>query len=420
MSQSKRRVHELSAGSGTKTLGVGSSERSRILTINGGSSSLKFALFERTDPSARLLSGRVDRIGMENARWVMAGADGGRDEDRPVDAPDQKAAVRLLIDWLERAVGFAEIAAVGHRVVDGGSRYHQPERVTAELIGELRKIRSYDPDHMPGEIELIEAFRNRDPDLPQVACFDTAFHHDMPRVAQILPIPRRFEAAGVRRYGFHGLSYAYLMEELARVAGLEEARGRVILAHLGAGASLAAVQGGHSVDTTMGFTPASGLVMGTRTGDLDPGLVRFLSRAEGMTAVQFDSLVNHKSGLLGVSETSSDVRDLLERQNLDVRAAEAIELFCYQAKKWIGAFAAALGGLDTLVFAGGIGENAPEIRRRICTGLGFLGIAVDEGRNACSALLISTDQGPVKVRVIRTDEELMIARAAARLTARPS
>jgi acetate kinase len=420
MYQLKHRVHELSAGSGTKTLGVGSPERSRILTINGGSSSLKFALFERTDPSARLLSGRVDRIGLEDARWVMAQADGNRKEDRPVDAPDQKAAVRLLIDWLERAIGFAEIAAVGHRVVDGGSRYHQPERVTAELIGELRKISSYDPDHMPGEIELIEAFRNRDPDLPQVACFDTAFHHDMPRVAQILPIPRRFEAAGVRRYGFHGLSYAYLMEELARVAGLEEARGRVILAHLGAGASLAAVQGGHSVDTTMGFTPASGLVMGTRTGDLDPGLVRFLSRAEGMTAVQFDSLVNHKSGLLGVSETSSDVRDLLERQNVDVRAAEAIELFCYQARKWIGAFAAALGGLDTLVFAGGIGENAPEIRRRICAGLGFLGIAVDEGRNASGALLISTDQGPVKVRVIRTDEELMIARAAARLTPRPS
>jgi len=420
MSQLKHRVHELPAGSGTKTLGAGSPERSRILTINGGSSSLKFALFERTDPSARLYSGRVDRIGLENARWVMAQADGGRKEDRPVDAPDQKAAVHLLIDWLERAVGFAEIAAVGHRVVDGGRRYHQPERVTAELIGELRKIRSYDPDHMPGEIELIEAFRNRDPDLPQVACFDTAFHHDMPRVAQIVPIPRRYEAAGVRRYGFHGLSYAYLMEELARVAGLEEARGRVILAHLGAGASLAAVQGGHSVDTTMGFTPASGLVMGTRSGDLDPGLVRFLSRAEGMTADQFDSLVNHKSGLLGVSETSSDVRDLLERQNVDVRAAEAIELFCYHARKWIGAFAAALGGLDTLVFAGGIGENAPEIRRRICAGLAFLGIAVDEGRNASSALLISTDQGPVKVRVIRTDEELMIARAAARLTARPS
>ena len=273
---------------------------------------------------------------------------------------------------------------------------------------------------MPGEIELIEAFRNRDPDLPQVVCFDTAFHHDMPRVAQIVPIPRRFEAAGVRRYGFHGLSYAYLMEELARVAGPEEARGRVILAHLGAGASLAAVRDGHSIDTSMGFTPASGLVMGTRTGDLDPGLVRFLSRTEGMTADQFDSLVNHKSGLLGVSETSSDVRDLLARHNADVRAAEAIELFCYQAKKWIGAFAAALGGLDTLVFSGGIGENCAEIRRRICEGLAFLGIALDEGRNASSALLISTDQGPVKVRVIRTDEELIIAKAAARLTPRPS
>jgi acetate kinase len=242
----------------------------------------------------------------------------------------------------------------------------------------------------------------------------------MPRVAQIVPIPRRFEAAGVRRYGFHGLSYAYLMEELARVAGPEEARGRVILAHLGAGASLAAVQGGLSLDTTMGFMPTSGLVMGTRTGDLDPGLVRFLSRTEGMTADQFGSLVNHESGLLGVSETSSDVRDLLAQQDVDVRAAEAIELFCYQAKKWIGAFAAALGGMDTLVFSGGIGENAPEIRRRICEGLGFLGIALDQGRNASSALLISTEQGAVKVRVIRTDEELMIAKATADLIAQPS
>ena len=332
---------------------------SRILTINGGSSSLKFALFEQTDPSTRLVSGRVDRIGLKDARWVVANPGGGRAEDRRVDAPDQEAAVHLLIDWLERAVGFAEIAAVGHRVVHGGSRYNQPERVTAELIAELRKISPYDPDHLPGEIKLIEAFRNRDPDLSQVACFDTAFHHNMPRIAQIVPIPRRFEAAGVRRYGFHGLSYEFLMEELARVAGQEEARGRIILAHLGAGASLAAVQGGHSIDTTMGFTPASGTVMGTRTGDIDPGLVRFLSRTEAMTADQFDNLVNHESGLLGVSETSSDVRDLLTRQSVDVRAAEAIELFCYRAKQWIGAFAAALGGLNTLVFSGGIGENAP-------------------------------------------------------------
>jgi acetate kinase len=393
---------------------------SRILSINGGSSSLKFALFDRSDPPGRILTGRFDRIGSEDARWVVIEAGGGCAVDRRADVPDQGTAVRLLIDWLEDSVGFAEIAAVGHRVVHGGNCYHRPERVTPELIEGLRRISSYDPDHMPSQIELIEAFRERDPDLPQVACFDTAFHHDMPRVAQIVAIPRRYETAGVRRYGFHGLSYEYLMEELARVAGPEEARGRVILAHLGSGASLAAVRRGHPVDTTMGFTPASGLVMGTRTGDLDPGVVRFLSRAEGMTADKFDGLVNHESGLLGVSETSSDVRDLLARQDGDVRAAEAIELFCYQAKKWIGSFAAALGGVDSLVFAGGIGENAPEIRRRICDGLGFLGIAIDAGRNASGALLVSTDEGQVKVRVIRTDEELVIARAAARLTAGPS
>ena len=347
-------------------------------------------------------------------------AGGGREEDRPVDAPDQRAAVRLVIERLEHAGGFAEIAAVGHRVVHGGSRYHQPERVTAELIDELRRISSYDPDHLPGEIELIEAFRNRDPDLPQVACFDTAFHHDMPRVAQIVPIPRRFEAAGVRRYGFHGLSYAYLMEELARVAGPAEARGRVILRPPRRRGEPGGGPGGpfHRHDDGLHAGLRAG--HGDATGDIDPGLVRFLSRTEGMTADQFDSLVSHESGLLGVSETSSDVRDLLARQDADVRAAEAIELFCYRAKKGIGAFAAALGGIDTLVFAGGIGENAPEIRRRICAGLGFLGIALDEGRNASGALLISTDQGPVKVRVIRTDEELMIARAAARLTARPA
>ena len=388
---------------------------SRILTINGGSSSLKFALFARTDLSARLVSGSIERIGLENTRWMLGRPADRRDQDRRVEAPDQKAAIRLVIDWFEHAVGFEEIAAVGHRVVHGGSRYPQPDLITADLIEELRRISSYDSDHLPGDIELIQAFRERDPNLLQVACFDTAFHQDMPRIAQIVPIPRRFEAIGVRRFGFHGLSYAYLMEELARVGGPEEVQGRIILAHLGSGASLAAVPDGHSIDTTMGFTPASGLVMGTRTGDIDPGLVRFLSQSEGITADQFDTLVNHKSGLLGVSENSSDVRDLLALQKVDVRAAEAIELFCYQAKKWIGAFAAALGGLDTLVFAGGIGENAPEIRRQICEGMGFLGITVDEGRNANSALLISTEQGYVKVRVLRTDEELMIARSVTRI-----
>ncbi|QJW94648.1 acetate/propionate family kinase [Frigoriglobus tundricola] len=385
-----------------------------ILTINGGSSSLKFALFVQAEPDSRRVSGRVDRIGSANARWLVDRGTAGA-EDRAVDAPDQTAAVQLLIEWLERTVGFASITAIGHRIVHGGSRYSRPERVTPEMIQDLRALDSFDPDHLPGEIELVEALRTRGPDVPQVACFDTAFHHDMPRVARIVPIPRRYEAVGVRRYGFHGLSYAYLMAELARVAGPEAAAGRVVLAHLGNGASLAGVSGGRSVDTTMGFTPASGLVMGTRTGDIDPGLVRFLARTEGTTADQFDALANHASGLLGVSETSSDVRDLLAREGADVRAAEALELFCYQSKKWIGAMAAALGGVDTLVFAGGIGENAPEIRRRICAGLGFLGIGLNDARNAAGAGLISTDRGPVQVRVIRTDEELMIAKSVARL-----
>ena len=227
------------------------------------------------------------------------------------------------------------------------------------MIEELHRLSAFDPDHMPEEILLAEAFHRQFPDLPQVACFDTAFHHDMPRVAQMLPIPRRYEAQGVRRYGFHGLSYEFLVGELARVAGTEAAQGRVILAHLGNGASLAAVRDGKSVDTSMSFTPASGVPMSTRSGDLDPGLIWYLARTEKMSAKQFNEMVNFQSGLLGISETSSDMRELLDRETQDVRAAEAVALFCYQVKKWIGAFAAALGGLDTLVFAGGIGENAP-------------------------------------------------------------
>ncbi len=388
-------------------------DHSLILTINGGSSSLKFGLFDQTNLSARLLSGRIERIGSVKAHWVLCWTKGPREEVRPVDAPNQKAGIDLLIDWLAHEIGLSRITAIGHRIVHGGSRFSQPERVTDALIDELRRISPWDPDHLPGEIELIEAAQRRFPNLLQVACFDTAFHHDMPRVAQIVPIPRRFESMGVRRYGFHGLSYTYLLEELARVAGPDEAQGQVILAHLGAGASLAAVRGGQSLDTTMGFTPASGLMMGTRSGDFDPGLVRFLQRTAGLTTDQFDDLVNHQSGLIGVSETSSDTRDLLRRQSEDVRAAEAIALFCYQAKKGIGSFAAALGGLQTLVFAGGIGENSSEIRRRICEGLEFLGIVLDDTRNDSNATLISTETSPVKVRVIGTDEERMIARSVA-------
>jgi acetate kinase len=290
-----------------------------------------------------------------------------------------------------------------------------PEVVTQELLDELHRLRPYDPDHLPREIELIETFRQRHPKLPQVACFDTAFHQTMPRVAKLLPIPRRFDARGIQRYGFHGLSYAYLMEELARLGDPAAKTGRVILAHLGNGASMAAVRDGKSIDTSMGFTPTAGLVMSTRSGDLDPGLAPYLERTEHMTTKQFYEMVNHQSGLLGVSETSSDMRDLLAQEAGDARAAEAVALFCYQAKKWIGSFAAALGGLDTLVFAGGIGENAPPVRERICEGLGFLGIELDEVGNAENAAVISAGSGRVVVRVIRTDEELMIARSVTRM-----
>ncbi len=298
---------------------------------------------------------------------------------------------------------------MGHRIVHGGPKYHEPALITEQMIQELRWLEPFDPEHLPEEIQLTEAFQRRFPELPQVACFDTAFHHDLPRVARLLPIPRKFEAQGVRRYGFHGLSYMFLIGELARLAGPEAAQGRVILAHLGNGASLAAVHRGRSIDTSMGFTPAAGVPMSTRSGDLDPGLVWYLARAEGIDAKGFNEMVNFQSGLLGVSETSSDMRDLLDREATDVRAAEAVALFCYQVKKWIGAFAAALGGLDTLVFAGGIGENAPVIRARICDGLGFLGIKLDAKQNARNEGVISVAAGRVAVRVIHTDEQWMIA-----------
>jgi acetate kinase len=329
---------------------------------------------------------------------------------------DGKSTANSLIDWLEKQDVFASIQSVGHRVVHG-MNHNQPEIVTQELLDDLHRISPYDPDHLPREIELIETFRRRHPKLLQVACFDTAFHHTMPRVSKLLPIPRCFDAKGIRCYGFHGLSYSYLMEELGRLGDSTAKTGRVILAHLGNGASMAAVLDGRSIDTSMSFTPVSGLVMGTRSGDLDPSLVSYLARTERMSTKQFYEMINHKSGLLGVSETSSDMRDLLAHEAHDVRAAEAVALFCYHAKKWIGSFASVLGGLDTLVFAGGIGENAPAVRARICEGLGFLGIELDEARNTKNAPVISEAGGRVKVHVIRTNEELMIARSVCRISA---
>jgi len=385
-----------------------------VLTINGGSSSIKFALYQAGGALERRLYGKIDRIGLSGTNLTFKNSTGKSQDSRTIDSADHRSAVAFLLDWLETQQVVASVKAVGHRVVHGMT-HSEPERVTPELLDELHRITPYDPEHLPLEIELIEAFRQRHPTLPQVACFDTAFHRAMPRVASLLAIPRRYEAAGVRRYGFHGLSYEFLMEELVRLGDPAATKGRVILAHLGNGASLAAVRDGKSIDTSMGFTPTAGLVMSSRSGDLDPGLVSYLARAEQMSATHFQEMVNQESGLLGVSETSSDLRDLLAQEGGDVRAAEAVALFCYQAKKWIGSFAAALGGLDTLVFAGGIGENAPVVRERICDGLGFLGIELNQKRNAKNAPLSSPDAGRVKVRVIRTDEDLMIARSVIRI-----
>jgi acetate kinase len=382
----------------------------RILTINGGSSSIKFALFEAGDALRRILDGGVERIGLPDATFRVKGSDEAGNFSRSIKAPDHTIAVGVLMDWIEERSGRDPLTAVGHRVVHGGPKYYKPQRITAEMVTELKQLSPFDPDHMPEEILLTEAFHRRFPDLPQVACFDTAFHHDLPRVAQMLPIPRHYEAQGVRRYGFHGLSYEFLMEELARLAGEDAAQGRVILAHLGNGASLAAVHGGKSVDTSMSFTPTAGVPMSTRTGDLDPGLVWYLARTEKMSSKEFNDMVNFQSGLLGISETTSDMRDLLKHEMQDVRAAEAVALFCYQVKKWIGSFAAALGGIETLVFSGGIGENAPAVRARICDGLGFFGIELDEKHNAANEGVISAASSRVVIRVIRTNEEQIIAK----------
>ncbi|PJA54049.1 MAG: acetate/propionate family kinase [Candidatus Marinimicrobia bacterium CG_4_9_14_3_um_filter_48_9] len=385
-----------------------------ILAINSGSSSIKFSVYRLNGHLERILDGNVDRIGLKDTRLDYNNLATEKQGNLRLDLSDHKSVANFLIGWLEEQLDFSMISGIGHRVVFG-MKHTEPEIITQKLLDELHRIIPYDSDHLPEEIELIHVFRQRYPNLKQVACFDTAFHSKMPRVAKLLPIPRRFDTLGIQRYGFHGLSYAYLMAELGRVAGKKVAQGRVVLAHLGSGASMVAVHKGKSMDTSMGFTPAGGLIMGTRSGDLDPGVAWFMMKSENLSPKQFNTLINHESGLLGISETSSDMQDLLESQTTDIRAAEAVELFCYQVKKWIGAFAAVLGGLDTLVFSGGMGENAPEIRSRICEELGFLGIEIDEKRNKTNAPVISTDKGITAVRVIHTDEEWMIAKTVSQM-----
>ncbi|PWT74887.1 MAG: acetate/propionate family kinase, partial [Chloroflexi bacterium] len=295
----------------------------------------------------------------------------------------------------------------------GGSSYSSPQLITADVVSMLSRLRPLAPLHLPIEIAAIEALRARYPSLPQVACFDTAFHRTMPRVAQLYGLPRRFLDAGIVRYGFHGLSYEYIMSELSRESahtGQQLDQRRLVIAHLGNGASMVAVANGHSVDTTMGLTPIGGLVMSTRSGDLDPGVVLYLQDAEQMTSADLRQVVERYGGLLGISDSSADMQSLLSERAQNRHAAEAVEVFVYTARKHLGALVSTLGGLDALIFTGGIGEHSAEVRQAICEGLSYLGIELDPERNAGGGPIISAPQGPVIVRVIPTNEEIMIAR----------
>ena len=384
---------------------------SRILVLNGGSSSLKFAVFEPGSPPRRLVGGRFERIGQPGTQLVFSLPS---ESKSPVDAPDASACLSLLEKRLQAECpgGFA---VVGHRIVHGGDVFPEHRVMGDAQIDALESIASYAPEHLPSEIAILRAARKLFPGSVQVGCFDTVFHRSLPPVATRLPLPRRYHDAGIRRYGFHGLSYAYLLGEVQRLCGEKKARERIIFAHLGNGASMAAVKDGQCQETTMGFTPAAGLMMGTRTGDLDPGVVRAIMERDSLSPAQFDRLINHDSGLLGVSGSSADMRDLLASRHSDARAAAAFDMFCYHARGMIGRLATVLGGIDLLVFSAGIGEHCPEVRQEICQGLEFLGVEICERRNAAAEKIISASGRPVEIRVIPTDEESEIVTISSQL-----
>jgi acetate kinase len=376
---------------------------------------VKFALYHMTGSEQLQLHGLIERIGVGHGLFHAKDEAGRTLTEDQLPLLGHDAALQALLGWLGSHEGGHGVDAVGHRVVHGGAKHSQPERITPELVATLSELIPLAPDHLPHEIKAIEAVERHYPASQQVACFDTAFHRQMPELAQVYALPQGPESEGIIRYGFHGLSCEYLLSELRARAGNAVADGRVVIAHLGNGASMVALREGRSLDTTMGFTPTGGLVMSTRSGDLDPSVVLSLIEEKGLSPAEVRDLLNHRSGLLGLSGRTSDMRDLLEREATEARAALAVGLFCYQATKFLGALAAVLGGIDTLVFTGGIGENASAIRWRICENMGFLGLRLDPDRNDASAPVISRDDSPVTARVMRTDEELMIARHTYRI-----
>ena len=381
----------------------------RVFTMNRGSSTLKSALYEGGNREELLLSITADASGVSGTHLKIEEPNGNALLNSLVDSEEPNAALETMFAWLDQQGFLSQIGAAGHRLVHGGSKYAQPERITPQFLSDVTQLVPLDPDHMPAAIRGIKFIAEKFPDLPQVACFDTAFHRSLPKVARMYGLPRAFYDQGIVRYGFHGLSYEYIMRELKTLEG-ELSKGRVIIAHLGSGASIVAVREGKSVDTSMGFTPLEGLVMSTRSGDVDPGALLYLLEQKKISAKELDTTLNKKSGLLGVSAKSGDMRVLLDEMQKDVHAEEAVNLFCYRVKKYIGAYAAVLGGLDVLVFAGGIGEHAPLVRKRICDGLEFLGIRLDGPGNEANAALISAPKSRAKIRVINTNEDLMIVR----------
>lgn len=383
----------------------------RVLTVNSGSSSIKFSLYDLHEGGEKLaVSGKLERIGLPSGAFLVKGPDGKTILEERMDLPDHGPALKRLFKWLDENGKERPIEAAGHRVVHGGPRYSKTHLIDRKLLITLKDLVPFAPEHLPHEIKAIEEIMKARPGLAQAASFDTAFHREMPDVAQRYPLPDGLWREGIIRYGFHGLSYEYIIGELRKEAGEKAAGGRVIIAHLGNGASMAALKGMKSIDTTMGFTPAAGLMMSRRSGDIDPGIMLYLMKNKGLNADELNTLINEKSGLLGVSGISTDMQDILSMERTDERARFAIEMFAYIARKFIGSLAAALGGLDALVFTAGIGENSPQVRERILQGMEFLGIRLDPERNLSNSGIISRGKGPVTVRVMKTNEELMIAR----------
>jgi acetate kinase len=379
-----------------------------ILCFNVGSSSVKFALYIADGSQEALCAdGIVDRVALKDGKLRVYGSDKEVLKETGAETENHKEAMQEVFRVLDE-LKLHRPEAVGHRIVHGGPDFIEPVKVDQVVRRALRKIAGFAPLHLPVEIEAMDTVGDYLPGIPQVACFDTAFHQKMPELARRLPLPRRFWDEGLRRYGFHGLSYEYILHVLG-------GSGRTIIAHLGNGASMAAVKNGVPMDTTMGFTPAGGFMMGTRCGDLDPGVLVYLLKEHGYDSAGIEDLVNRKAGLLGVSGTSPDMKTLLAKRDKEPHADQAVQMFCYQIQKYIGAFVAVLGGLDDLVFTGGIGEKAAPVRREICERLGYFGIELSQEENEMNSRVISVPTSACTVHVIPTREDLVIARHTRRL-----